>query len=49
MNSSTKAAFDKYSKYDYIDAACSDYHIKSKQEFDNLRGGVCWGFRWPYM
>lgn len=46
MNSSIKAVFDKYSKYDYIDAdvASVDYHIKSKQEFNNISGGVSWDF-----
>lgn len=46
MNSSIESAFDKYSKYDYIDTDVStpNYHIKSNQEFDKLRGGVCWDF-----
>lgn len=49
MNSSIKAVFDKYSKYDYIDAdvASVDYHIKSKQEFNNISGGVSWDFVGP--
>lgn len=49
MSNSIRAVFDKYSKYDYIDAdiTSADYHIKSKQEFDNLRGGICWDFIKP--
>lgn len=49
MNSSIKAVFDKYSKYDYIDAdvVSVDYHIKSKQEFNNISGVVSWDFVGP--
>lgn len=49
MNELIYKAYEKYSKYDYIDCDVSskDYHIKSSQEFDYLYGGVCWDFVGP--
>ena len=41
--------YEKYSKYEYIDCDVSskEYHIKTKQEFDSLNGGICWDFVGP--
>jgi len=38
---------NEYSKYNYIDADFSNYHIKSVSEFNSRRGGVCWDFMAP--
>lgn len=49
MNEIIKDVFQKYSKYNYIDANIvnPDYHIKSQEEFDGLNGGICWDFIKP--
>jgi len=38
---------DKYKEYDYIDADLSKHRIKSIDEFERQRGGICWDFISP--
>lgn len=49
MNEIIYEVFQKYNKYNYIDADVTDpnYHIKSLKEFDDLNGGICWDFIKP--
>ena len=49
MNEIINEVFQKYSKYNYIDADIvnSNYNIKSQEEFDDLHGGICWDFIKP--
>lgn len=40
--------YNKYSECNYIDISdISNYHIKTSDEFEKCRGGICWDFVIP--
>lgn len=36
--------YNKYKNYSYIDPDFDTYHIKSPEEFDQNKGGICWDY-----
>lgn len=47
IENKVRSIYDNYKDYDYIDEDLDGYHIKTIDEFNEARGGICWDFVGP--